>query len=61
MKINHILTSVNNDKYYYDFIPIFIKSWKHFFPNINITIIIVYFILVNIIYIFEINYYIYLK
>jgi hypothetical protein len=41
MKINHVLTSVNNDKYYYEFIPIFINSWKHFFPNINITIILI--------------------
>jgi hypothetical protein len=39
MKIDCVLTSVNNNKLYYDFIPFFIKSWNKLYPDIDVKII----------------------
>jgi hypothetical protein len=39
MKISNILTAVNNNSLYIDFIPNFIKHWKFLFPEAKINII----------------------
>lgn len=41
MKINCILTSCNLNKKYTDFIPLFIKSWNKFYPNIDVKIVLI--------------------
>ena len=41
MKINCILTSCNLNKKYTDFIPLFIKSWKKFYPDIDVKIVLI--------------------
>lgn len=39
MKIDCVLTAVNENKFYHDFIPIFIKTWNKLYPNIDVKII----------------------
>lgn len=41
MIIDNIITAVNLNKTYYDFIPIFIKSWKKLMPEIKVNIILI--------------------
>tara|TARA_B110000858_G_scaffold197484_1_gene259295 strand:- start:3230 stop:3397 length:168 start_codon:yes stop_codon:yes gene_type:complete len=41
MKLDCILTSVNENKLYLDFIPIFIKTWNKLYPNVDIKIILI--------------------
>ena len=41
MKISTVLTAVNNEILYIDFIPNFIKHWSYLFPDINIKIILI--------------------
>jgi len=41
MKLNCILTSVNDNKLYIDFIPLFVKSWTLLYPNVDIKIILI--------------------
>ena len=41
MKVSHVLTSVNLEPLYIDFIPMFIKHWSHLFPEVTIMIILV--------------------
>lgn len=41
MKIRCVLSACNTNSMYMDFIPIFIRSWKKLFPEVEIKIIIV--------------------
>ena len=41
LKFDCVLTSVNNNKLYLDYIPNFIKSWSYLFENIEIVIILI--------------------
>lgn len=41
MILDCILTSVNENETYIDFIPIFIMSWKKLYPNIDIKILLI--------------------
>ena len=41
MILDCILTSVNENKLYIDFVPIFIKTWNKLYPNIDIKIILI--------------------
>ena len=39
MKLAHVVSAVNNNPKYLKLLPLFIESWKHFFPEIKITVI----------------------
>ena len=41
MKLDCVLTAVNENKLYIDFIPLFIKTWKKLYPNVDILIILI--------------------
>ena len=41
MKLDCVITSVNNNNLYIDFIPIFIKTWKKLYPTIDVKIILI--------------------
>ena len=41
MILDCILTSVNENKLYLDFVPIFIKTWKKLYPLIDVKIILI--------------------
>jgi len=41
MKIDCVLTATNDNKLYMEFIPMFIRLWKHFIPTVDVKIIFV--------------------
>ena len=41
MKLDCVLTAVNDNKLYLDFIPIFIKTWNKLYPNVDLKIILI--------------------
>lgn len=41
MKLDCILTSVNENKLYIDFVPIFIKTWNKLYPYVDVKIILI--------------------
>ncbi len=41
MKLDCILTAVNENTLYIDFIPIFIKTWNKLYPSIDVKIILI--------------------
>ena len=41
MKLDCVLTAVNENKLYLDFVPIFIKTWNKLYPNVDIKIILI--------------------
>jgi len=41
MKLDCVLTSVNENKLYLDFIPIFIKTWNKLYPDVDVKIILI--------------------
>lgn len=41
MKLNCVLTAVNENPLYLDFIPIFIKTWNKLYPGVDIKIILI--------------------
>ena len=41
MKIDCVLTAVNEDPIYIDFIPIFIKSWNKLYPELDVKIVLI--------------------
>jgi hypothetical protein len=41
MKLDCVLTSVNENKLYLDFIPIFIKTWNKLYPEVDVKIILI--------------------
>jgi hypothetical protein len=41
MIIDCVVSASNMEKMYYDFIPMFIKSWKILYPNIDVKIILI--------------------
>ena len=41
MLLDCVLTACNMNNLYYGFIPIFIKSWKKLYPNIDVIIILI--------------------
>ena len=36
MKLDSVLTAVNVNPIYIDFIPIFIKTWKKLYPTVDV-------------------------
>lgn len=42
MKLDCILTAVNNKPLYIDFVPLFIKTWKKLYPDVDIKIILIH-------------------
>jgi hypothetical protein len=41
MKLDCIVTAVNENPLYLDFIPIFIKTWKKLYPDVDVKIILI--------------------
>ena len=41
MKLDCVITSVNNNDLYIDFIPLFIKTWKKLYPDVDVKIILI--------------------
>ena len=41
MKLDCILTAVNDNPLYIEFIPIFVKTWNKLYPGIDVKIILV--------------------
>lgn len=41
MKLDCVLTAVNENQLYLDFVPIFIKTWKKLYPSVDIQIILI--------------------
>ena len=41
MKLDCILTAVNENTLYLEFIPIFIKTWNKLYPNVDVKIILI--------------------
>lgn len=41
MKLDCVLTAVNENILYLDFVPIFIKTWNKLYPNVDVKIILV--------------------
>lgn len=41
MKLDCVLSAVNENPLYLDFVPIFIKTWKKLYPHINVKIVMV--------------------
>tara|TARA_B100001094_G_scaffold332433_1_gene404445 strand:- start:1559 stop:2320 length:762 start_codon:yes stop_codon:yes gene_type:complete len=41
MKLDCVITAVNENELYLDFVPIFIKTWNKLYPNVDIKIILI--------------------
>lgn len=41
MKLECVVTVVNENKLYLDFVPIFIKTWNKLYPNVDVIIILI--------------------
>ena len=41
LKLDCVLTAVNENKLYLDFVPIFIKTWNKLYPNVDVKIILI--------------------
>ena len=41
MKLDCVLTSVNENSLYLDFVPIFIKTWNKLYPQLDVKIILI--------------------
>lgn len=41
MKLDCVLTAVNENELYLDFVPIFIKTWNKLYPNVDVKIILI--------------------
>lgn len=41
MKLDCVLTSVNENRMYLDFVPIFIKTWNKLYPNVDVKIVLI--------------------
>ena len=41
MKLDCVLTAVNENKLYIDFIPIFIKTWNKLYPDVDVKIVLI--------------------
>jgi hypothetical protein len=41
MKLDCVLTAVNENKLYLDFVPIFIKTWNKLYPEVDIKIVLI--------------------
>ena len=39
MKLDCVLTAVNENHLYLDFIPLFVKTWKKLYPKVDVKII----------------------
>ena len=42
MKLDCVITSVNNNDLYIDFIPLFIKTWNKLYPKVDVKIILIH-------------------
>ena len=41
MKLDCVLTAVNKNKLYIDFIPLFVKTWNKLYPGVDVKIILI--------------------
>lgn len=41
MKLDCVLTAVNNNKLYIDILPLFIKQWNKLYPNVDVKVILI--------------------
>jgi len=41
MKLDCVLTAVNDNRLYLDFVPIFIKTWNKLYPDVDVKIILI--------------------
>ena len=41
MKLDCVLTSVNENQLYLDFVPIFIKTWNKLYPTVSVKIVLI--------------------
>ena len=41
MKLDCIVTAVNDNELYIDFIPIFVKTWKKLYPDVDVKVILI--------------------
>jgi hypothetical protein len=41
MKLNCVLTAVNEDPLYLDFVPIFIKTWNKLYPDVDVKVVLI--------------------
>jgi len=41
MKLDCVITAVNDNELYLDFIPIFVKTWKKLYPNVDVKVILI--------------------
>ena len=41
MILEYVLTAINDNPLYIDFIPIFIKTWNKLYPNVKVIIILI--------------------
>lgn len=41
MKLDCVLTSVNENRLYLDFVPLFIKTWNKLYPDVDVKIILI--------------------
>ena len=41
MKLDCVLTAVNENPLYIDFVPIFIKTWNKLYPNVDVKIVLI--------------------
>lgn len=41
MKLDCILTAVNDNNLYLDFVPIFVKTWNKLYPNVDVKVILI--------------------
>jgi hypothetical protein len=41
MKLDCVLTAVNDDTLYLDFVPIFIKTWNKLYPDVDVKILLI--------------------
>ena len=41
MKLDCIVTAVNENPLYLEFIPIFVKTWKKLYPDVDVKIILI--------------------
>lgn len=41
MKLDCVLTSVNDNRLYLDFVPIFVKTWNKLYPDVEVKIVLI--------------------
>lgn len=41
MKLDYVITAVNENKTYLDFLPIFVKTWNKLYPNVIVKVVLI--------------------